>query len=683
MRLRFGIALCFFALLWAVGCRKPLTPSIDRNVAPETWIVAAPMDTITVRDANHVPVPGDPTVHVIPVRFHMYWAGSDPDGAVVGFYWAVTETTTTIDPLTGTVPPLPGPKPLDYHYTTRTDTTFIFNVTENSPDRQHAFFIYAVDNMGKADPTPARFMFTSIDKYPPTPIFDVAQALGTIYTYDAPGGVSYACGQLQGGQLNSHPVVKDITDQSVPRTLPRDTAAVNSGLRFKWHAVLGIAGTFVLKYCHKLEEPDFVCTPPAVDSATYAGGLAAGQKVFTLRAVDQAGGARDSTRRFILNFDPDTWFSGPDTLAFPNQIRDPATGDRWYQPLPSPNGPGVPCTLMSPDSITVLPLYRQPRKTFFEIYNGKLYAHAEFDTVHMNSFVIFFNGGYDKDSKYSVRIDSTDRNYPPGNVPHPVLIPGPANGSPVGFHTQVVLDTDPSGSHTDFAQSVGYPVFDPASVFYAAAIGGYWPMYFSGKAYAVGRAEDGDAFLDNDVPDARGLAKLVDGGGGTPEERLARQRKVMVFYVNKSPFLLTSNPTFSPLPNGSTQFVTSDWTQGLNPINLPADDTDPLDPTVRTAPGGPSEHKILRYKLTVLGSSFFTGRDTTFEYNPQTPTSPYYFASPTPPAGFVVPCWLAGGPVTLRVQLCDCIQCELNNGEGRCVTYDLPATYVRPSQACP
>jgi len=303
--------------------------------------------------------------------------------------------------------------------------------------------------------------------------------------------------------------------------------------------------------------------------------------------------------------------------------------------------------------------------------------------VHMNSFVIFFNGGYDKDSKYSVRIDSTDRNYPPGNVPHPVLIPGPANGSPVGFHTQVVLDTDPSGSHTDFAQSVGYPVFDPASVFYAAAIGGYWPMYFSGKAYAVGRAEDGDAFLDNDVPDARGLAKLVDGGGGTPEERLARQRKVMVFYVNKSPFLLTSNPTFSPLPNGSTQFVTSDWTQGLNPINLPADDTDPLDPTVRTAPGGPSEHKILRYKLTVLGSSFFTGRDTTFEYNPQTPTSPYYFASPTPPAGFVVPCWLAGGPVTLRVQLCDCIQCELNNGEGRCVTYDLPATYVRPSQACP
>jgi len=210
-------------------------------------------------------------------------------------------------------------------------------------------------------------------------------------------------------------------------------------------------------------------------------------------------------------------------------------------------------------------------------------------------------------------------------------------------------------------------------------------MYFSGKAYAVGRAEDGDAFLDNDVPDARGLAKLVDGGGGTPEERLARQRKVMVFYVNKSPFLLTSDPTFSPLPDGSTVFNGSEWTLGPNPINLPADDTDPYDPRADQHPfGQPVGNKILRYKLTVLGSSFFTGRDTTFNYDPGGQDSPYYFTGPAPPARFLVPCWLAGGPVTLRVQLCDCIHCELNDGEGRCVTYDLHATYMRdPSQPCP
>jgi hypothetical protein len=297
---------------------------------------------------------------------------------------------------------------------------------------------------------------------------------------------------------------------------------------------------------------------------------------------------------------------------------------------------------------------------------------------------VLFNGGYDKDSKYTVRVDSTDIHYPL-KVPHPVLIPGPANGSPVAFHSGIEIDSDPSGGHHDFVQSVGYPVFDPASVFYAAAIGGYWPMFVSGKAYAVGRAEDGDAATDFEVPDARGLAKLVDGGGGTPEERLARQRKVMVFYVNKSPFLLTSDPTFSPLPDGSTVFNGSEWTLGPNPINLPADDTDPYDPRADQHPfGQPVGNKILRYRLTVLGSSFFTGRDTTFNYDPGGQDSPYYFTGPAPPARFLVPCWLAGGPVTLRVQLCDCIHCELNDGEGRCVTYDLHATYMRdPSQPCP
>src|SRR5262249_4492328 len=182
MRLRFGVVLCLLAIFLSGGCRKPLTPNVDRNVAPETWITAAPMDTITLRDPQGRPLPPpDPSTQRIPVRFHMYWAGSDPDGAVVGFYYAVTETTSTPEPGTGRLPELPGPKPHDYHYTTRTDTTFIFNVTEGAPDRQHAFFLYAVDNLGKADPTPARFLFTAIDKYPPCPIFDVARAIGTVY----------------------------------------------------------------------------------------------------------------------------------------------------------------------------------------------------------------------------------------------------------------------------------------------------------------------------------------------------------------------------------------------------------------------------------------------------------------------------------------------------------------------
>src|SRR5580765_4026108 len=145
MQIRAVLLLLFFAVILGVGCRKPLSPNVDRNRAPETWIVAAPQDTITVKDPSSGQA-GKPTVGTIPVRFHMYWAGSDQDGAVVGFYWAVVETVTTPPEGFNELPQLPGPKAVDYKFTPRSDTTFIFNVSEASPDRQHAFYIYAVDD---------------------------------------------------------------------------------------------------------------------------------------------------------------------------------------------------------------------------------------------------------------------------------------------------------------------------------------------------------------------------------------------------------------------------------------------------------------------------------------------------------------------------------------------------------
>ena len=158
MRLRVGAVLCLFLAFWGSGCRKALAPTTLDNQPPETWIVAAPQDTITTRDSNNNPV--HPSINKIPVRFHLYWAGSDRDGAVVGFYWAVVETLP-IPPENSTLPALPGPKARDYHYTTATDSIFIFSASEEVSERQHAFFIYAVDDKGRSDPTPARFVFSS------------------------------------------------------------------------------------------------------------------------------------------------------------------------------------------------------------------------------------------------------------------------------------------------------------------------------------------------------------------------------------------------------------------------------------------------------------------------------------------------------------------------------------------
>src|SRR5690349_18110699 len=165
MRFRVRVVLCLLAAYMAAGCRQALRPPTEDNQPPETWITAAPFDTITLDKRG-----GGPEPVKIPVRFHVYWAGSDVDGAVTGFYWAVTETIPQL--LDGFIrpPELPGPKPQDYHFTTRTDSSFIFDVAEDVPDRQHVFYIYAVDNKGKPDPTPARFIFTAVDQFPPIPL---------------------------------------------------------------------------------------------------------------------------------------------------------------------------------------------------------------------------------------------------------------------------------------------------------------------------------------------------------------------------------------------------------------------------------------------------------------------------------------------------------------------------------
>src|SRR5881396_1228779 len=90
MRIHAGAIALLLLLGLSFGCRSALSPNLNRNRAPETWITAAPQDTITVRDRGNVATPPKPKT--IPFRFRMYWAGSDIDGEVVGFYWAVVET---------------------------------------------------------------------------------------------------------------------------------------------------------------------------------------------------------------------------------------------------------------------------------------------------------------------------------------------------------------------------------------------------------------------------------------------------------------------------------------------------------------------------------------------------------------------------------------------------------------
>ena len=679
MSIRAARLFCLFFLVLSSGCRNPIPPA-DNNQAPETWITSAPQDTITTKDGRPIQSPPG----TIPVQYHIYWAGSDVDGSVAGYYYAVVETTTVTPPGIP-LPSLPGPKPRDYHFTTRTDTTFIFNVTENSPDRQHAFFVYAIDNKGKADATPARFIFNAQDNYPPAVIIDDARSTSDMFRQSSPG---------------SAPVpihfVKTITDTfNFNQVVYKDTVPSNGVLTFHWYGQPSLPGTYVTGYRYKLDESSFNIVDSSFHVATYNSGpsntVAPGNKQFTLRGVDVAGGARQVNRRFQLNISPITWYSGPDPNGYPYTR---VNGETYIDVPQVPNWttPGLTGSLLHDDSVRVLPALRPERKTFFEIYKNRIYVRAENDTVHMNSWVVLTSGGFDPDSPYSVRVSPFDQQLPdtshiaPGSAI--VLHPGPPNGSPVGFKGQISNYLTQTGPEVLPSLSPLYPNFDPTSVQRFPVINGYYAASDAGKAYALVKAVDSyESTLlggqDDAIPvalneSARQIAEKCDNGPCTPQEQDLR-RRVLTFYVDKIPYLVPTDPAFKPKIDGSTSYLTR-----TIDLHLVGNDDDPYDTDIGAKPnrvGGPSTNLVLRWSITFVGKDQNGGR---FEWAP-----PFLQNVATGGSGALVQGNIVLDPglfdpaVTVHIQLCDCRECELRAGQGRCVEFDIPITVPPGTAATP
>ena len=638
------------------------------------------MDTLTIRDKYGVPIgEGDVGLKTIPVRFHMYWAGSDKDGAVAGFYYAVVETTVA----QGNVP-LPGPKPGQYAFTTKTDTTFVFTVSQLSPDRMHAFFIYAVDNQGKPDATPARFIFNATDKFPPRPVIGPEDAWATGRTV----GLDHY------GDPVLEPVVPDYITDSLATVYPTDTVPAHSRLDFRWHSEITQPGTYVSGYRYQLDETKLQEADAATTTVSYGTGLpgsadvSPGQKIFTLYAIDQSGGAGVTKRRFIMNYIPDTWWAGPDPSLFPVST-DGEYGSRSVDVVSWPGSsagfvtnPALPAgSTFGPDSLLYRPSKRFPPnwssldptrpatwpRTFYEIYNGRLYARTEGDTVHMNSIVVLWNGGYDKDSQYLPRVtrDSVGPTDPELRPSDNSIITGPAVeaagvvGSPVGFRSLIYMRVTPLGLRSNPTQSTLYPVYEPASVYRAPRIGGYWRMLQSGQAYAVARAQDADGGSDNAVKDA---VSLVNAGEGDPA-----RRKVLVFHVNKAPTLVRDG-SLPFEPYDGQVITTSQWTFRLRGMDLDPYDSEDPNPTR----GAPTPRTIIRYKITLYGHSV-VNPDSAISWTYETPTGPYiqtlgeYYTLNFIPGGTMAKNPFASGAITVSIQICDCIDCERVPGQGRCV----------------
>ncbi len=653
MRLRVGAVLCLFLVFLGAGCRKALSPNVDTNVAPETWITAAPQDTITTRSTSGPPVGGKPGS--IPVRYHMYWAGSDVDGTVVGFYWAVVETLPVPAAEGLGLPTLPGPKPQDYRFTTKTDSIFIFDASEDVSDREHTFYIYAIDNKGKPDPTPARFMFRAYDRFPPIAVIDSAYGEGLIYRHLPGGGVAPQVGTY---------AIRDSFHLSPP--FPADTIPSGSRIEFRWHGEPTIPSTVVTGYRYKLDEPEFNVVDSTVKRATYNTGIGTdivspGVKKFTLRAVGQSGWRGEATRYFQMNFAPDSWFDGPDVsnpLEGWSTYQD-GNGKSYYYRNVRPTGWAafsIPGTMLSSDSVNVLPADRPAHRTFYEIYGDSIWAHSEGDTVSLNSWVLFPAGGYDPDSPYLVKV-GIDPNRPVGVVTTPDPEP---NGSPIGFRANATIRRN-DGSTLRPTETSTYPVFDLTSSFHQPFITFKAAMIATGKAYAYVVAEDGDGTVDRRLQQNGGHEAVVEdvaNGTATPEQ-IALRPQVMVFYVNHAPVVDTSKATFIPRPRTVIHGVNQTF-------NLLCHDIDNIDEAKLADRGGPQPNTapVLVKTVTLMQQQ----PDTLLT---QVVCKDFEGLNPnfTPLSGFV------NGPMTVRVQLWDG-RATLSTKYGRRgVTVDIPVTY--------
>ena len=289
------------------GCREELGPGVDRNRPPDTYLTGFPAESTT-------------SVY----RVHLFWYGSDLDGRVVGYEYAVTDSQPNDEDT------------IQYRFTTRTDSVFLMQVGQTQQVLAHRFYIRALDNQGKVDPEPAWVFFGSVDLVTPVPVFTVSE------------------GFREG-------VDSTLAIDSRNISVPEDTVDAGWDVRFHWKGVdgdqvileSGVVDTVgrVLSFEHWLSPLQAApIRGDANDTVEVYTNLQSGKYVFNLRAIDDAGfGGLDPTvRTFVWNKDPQTYFeNGFDSTAAGGGRWRPhlfARSDAWTDTLEFFDGDTLPLT---------------------------------------------------------------------------------------------------------------------------------------------------------------------------------------------------------------------------------------------------------------------------------------------------------------------------------------------------
>jgi hypothetical protein len=537
----WGICVVFLMALVATSCRNTVDPDTDRNRPPDTYLTAAPIDSIA----------GGP-LSKIPYRYHAHWSGADIDGEVVGFFVAVTET---IPPEGATPVRLPPPKPQDYKFTTKRDSVFVFNIHEGlGTDREHGLYVYAIDNEGKVDPEPAFVHFIARDRNLPGLNFLAARAWGTMFRSDGMGGVV---------SFDTSFTLTDNIDPVGATVLPRDTIPVGASAYFAWQGWDDDWNSVVIGYRYKLFEPEFNAVDSTIKEVWYADPdhgaiepIPIGPNLFRVKSVDEAGGTtlEDSLRRFIVNFDSDTWWAGPDTTD--PAIQAALLSDVRGRYIPAADVTGAPPAeldrWLGPTRFDILPSERTPSKTFVEKTKigaeFRFYIRADGDSVARNAEVLYlFAGGFDGDSPYDVLVSSSGQGI--GRVGMP---DGP-NGSPIGSEFRVI-NRFKTGARNLPSWSVVHPNFNPLSAGFAPDTYFESSVFNTSVAYAQARSVDGNTGKDGRIRDALNFGEdfCWDDVTGEPwpgADNVPLCTLIQTWVTNYNPYFLTDVPAFTPSPD--------------------------------------------------------------------------------------------------------------------------------------
>jgi len=169
-----GALTLLAGLMLFYGCRAFDPEPVIVNRAPDTFIVGGPAERTGSRFARH-----------------LWWYGTDSDGEVVRFIYAITDSTLRdvedpnrdreVDLEDARFDPADDVTTLEEEpgrvvgYTTQTDSTFLFTIDRGStPSKDVTFHIVAVDDRGAVDPTPARLYFFSNSLSNPSVRFSVS-----------------------------------------------------------------------------------------------------------------------------------------------------------------------------------------------------------------------------------------------------------------------------------------------------------------------------------------------------------------------------------------------------------------------------------------------------------------------------------------------------------------------------